>query len=119
VEASAEEETVPIVKHDESVSLAQKTATTPVSESRSREITLKSKATTFEMKDMQPVNMENLLTFSTAPSDLASSIAASEVTKAIHIDVPPVPKSLEDGIARFECNYCRLTISITSERAWR
>ncbi|PCG89170.1 Hypothetical protein PENO1_106210 [Penicillium occitanis (nom. inval.)] len=119
VEASAEEETVPIVNHDESLSRSQNTATTPVSELRSREIALRSKATTFEGKDMQPTNMESLLASSTAPSDLASSIAVSETTKDIHIDVPPMPKSLEDGIALFECNYCRLTISITSKRAWR
>ncbi|OKL55591.1 hypothetical protein UA08_09131 [Talaromyces atroroseus] len=99
---SAGKDMGPAMMHDENVSLAQEAATMPMSEARSRDITLKSKATTFEMKDMPPINVENLLAPSVVPSDRASSIAASEATKDIRIDVPPGPKSLEGGIAQFE-----------------
>ncbi|KAF2192024.1 hypothetical protein K469DRAFT_346469 [Zopfia rhizophila CBS 207.26] len=52
----------------------------------------------------------------------ATSVAASEYTQNLRIHVPPRPApKLQTGsrMMFFECNYCRLLPTITSDLAWR
>ncbi|KAF7136983.1 hypothetical protein CNMCM5793_006734 [Aspergillus hiratsukae] len=90
------------------------------SQGRSSGNTLRSKATTFQMGDMPPIDVKNLLAPSVALSDATRSITASEATRDIRIEIPPAPKKLGGGIiAHFECKYCHLTVHIRSDGAWK
>jgi hypothetical protein len=81
---------------------------------------IKSKATTTKMERLQSINLESLLAPSVAFSDSKTSLAASEATQDLSIEVPRCPKGL-NGIAgaRFECKYCFLTPDIRSDRGWK
>lgn len=49
-----------------------------------------------------------------------TSVAASQLTKSIHIKVPPRPRNQDGlGMTRFQCNYCQLTPHIRSNIRWK
>ncbi|KAF2672436.1 hypothetical protein BT63DRAFT_452943 [Microthyrium microscopicum] len=50
-----------------------------------------------------------------------TSLAGSERTREIGIEVPPRPTSSQNGVhlTRFECAYCSLTPYIRSDRSWK
>jgi hypothetical protein len=111
---SAEEQMRPIIVLSHNGMSSSQADAQAVDESRSKAAssrhTLQTKASTMRMEGMLHMDINNLLTPSVAESESKTSLAASEATKTIEIEVPPRPKS-QGGIdlTRFECKYCFLT----------
>lgn len=79
------------------------------------------KATTLRMENVRlPHETIDFLTLSVADSNSRTSLAASQATKDIHLEVPPRPHGPDGKPATlFECDYCCLTVHINSYHAWK
>ncbi|XTI95441.1 hypothetical protein V2W45_1446474 [Cenococcum geophilum] len=85
------------------------------SHARETQISYRSKATTLRT---QPMPDEMII----PESQPATSVAASEFTRETPIHVPPRPITNRQKGSRmtfFECKYCRLLPTITSDLAWK
>lgn len=88
----------------------------------SEQTTLRTKATTLRTGRLPNELAENLFALSVAESEMQSrtSVAASEPTRNIRVEVPPRPRDRHGhGMTRFQCNYCQLTPLIHSNHAWK
>lgn len=87
------------------------------SQPESNRITLKSKASTLHIATLPSMNVDDLFALSVAELDSKTTLAASEATRDICVDVPPRPRNHEGlGMTRFKCKYCFLTPYIRSDR---
>lgn len=66
------------------------------------------------------MNIDDLFASSVAELDSKASLAASEATHEIRVDVLPRPQNHEGlRMTRLKCKYCSLTPYIRSDRDWK
>lgn len=92
-------------------------ANNTLSQPEGSHITFQTKASTLRVGEIPPKAIHDLFAPSVAESESRTSLAASEATRDIRVEVPPRPSP--ERMTGFKCKYCFLTPYIRSDHAWK
>ena len=90
------------------------------SQPESSHVTFRTNASTIRTGELSSMALSDLFVPSVADSDSRTTLAASEATRDIRVEIPPWPSNKEGlGMTRFKFKYCFLTPYIRSDHAWK